>query len=48
MPPDPVDLLLPAGLDGTDALALLESRLRLDVGGARTRDRVLLDSFDGG
>ena len=47
MPPAPVDLLLPAGLDGADALALLESRLRLDVGGARTRDRVLLDSFDG-
>jgi CHAD domain-containing protein len=47
VPPAPVDLLLPAGLDGAEALALLQSRLRLDVGAARTRDRVLLDSFDG-
>ena len=47
MPPAPVDLLLPAPLDRAEALALLESRLRLDAGPARAHDRVLLDSFDG-
>ena len=47
MAPDPVDLIVPAGLDQAAALALLEERLELSAGRARTSDRVLLDSFDG-
>ena len=47
MPPTPTELLLPPALDRAAAVALLAKRLALDVGRARTEDRVLLDSFDG-
>ncbi len=47
MPPEPVDLLLPASFDGSGALAPLGKRLRLEPARERTADRVLLDSFDG-
>jgi CHAD domain-containing protein len=47
VPPSPIDLLLPPALDREGALALLSKRLTLEVGRARTQDRVLLDSFDG-
>ena len=47
MAPDPVDLILPASLDQAAARALLEERLELSPGRPRTRDRTLLDSFDG-
>jgi CHAD domain-containing protein len=43
----PLDLLLPDSGDQDDVLALLSERLQLDVGRARTADRLLLDSFDG-
>ena len=41
----PVELLLPDS--GEAVLAILRDRLEVDVGRARTADRVLLDSFDG-
>ncbi len=47
MPPSPIELLLPPALDRAAAVALLAKRLELEVGRARTEDRVLLDSFDG-
>jgi len=47
VPPSPIELLLPPSLDRGDAIALLSERLALEVGRARTEDRVLLDSFDG-
>ena len=47
MPPPPTELLLPAALDGDEAVALLAGRLRVERGRARTVDRTLLDSFDG-
>ena len=42
----PLDLLLPESGDRAAALALLRERLELEVGRARTADRILLDSFD--
>ena len=47
VPPTPIELLLPPSLDRAAAVALLTERLTLEVGRARTEDRVLLDSFDG-
>ncbi len=47
MPPSALDLLLPASLDRTAAVALFGERLSLDVGAPSTADRVLLDTFDG-
>jgi CHAD domain-containing protein len=47
VPPTPIELLLPPSLDRAAAVALLAERLALEVGRARTEDRVLLDSFDG-
>ena len=47
MPPTPTELLLPPSLDRAGAIALLAERLTLEIGRARTEDRVLLDSFDG-
>jgi hypothetical protein len=41
----PVELLLPDS--GEAVLAILRERLALDVGRARSADRILLDSFDG-
>jgi CHAD domain-containing protein len=46
VPPAPIELLLPPGLDRAATLELLGERLALDVGRAHTEDRVLLDSFD--
>jgi CHAD domain-containing protein len=42
----PTELLLPPALDRAATVALLAKRLKLQVGRARTEDRVLLDSFD--
>jgi CHAD domain-containing protein len=42
-----VDLILPPSLDQAAALALLEERLELSAARARSRDRTLLDTFDG-
>jgi CHAD domain-containing protein len=47
VPPDPVDLSLPPGLDQAAATALLAERLELDAGRPRIHDRTLLDTFDG-
>jgi CHAD domain-containing protein len=47
VPPDPIDLILPSSLDRAAALALLDERLELAHGRARTSDRTLLDTFDG-
>jgi len=47
MTPTPTQLLLPPSLDRAAAVELLAERLALEVGRARTEDRVLLDSFDG-
>ena len=47
MPPSPIELLLPPALDREAAVALLSKRLTLQVGRARTEDRLVLDSFDG-
>ncbi|MEO8686937.1 MAG: CHAD domain-containing protein [Solirubrobacteraceae bacterium] len=47
MPPTPIELLLPPALDRQAAVALLAERLALEVGRARTEDRLVLDSFDG-
>jgi CHAD domain-containing protein len=47
VPPDPVDLILPSSLDRAADLALLEERLAIRRGRARTSDRVVLDTFDG-
>jgi CHAD domain-containing protein len=47
VPPTPIELLLPPSLDRAAVVALLAKRLALEVGRARTEDRVLLDSFDG-
>ena len=46
MPPTPIELLLPPGLDRAAAVALLAKRLKLHVGRPHTEDRVLLDTFD--
>jgi CHAD domain-containing protein len=42
-----LDLLLPDPEDRSGALALLQERLSVQVGREQTRDRTLLDSFDG-
>jgi CHAD domain-containing protein len=47
VPPSPIELLLPPALDRDAAVALLAKRLTLEVGRARTEDRLVLDSFDG-
>jgi len=47
VPPTPTELLLPPALDREAAIALLAKRLTLEVGRARTEDRIVLDSFDG-
>ena len=47
MPTPPIELLLPPALDRDAAVALLAKRLRLEVGRARTEDRLVLDSFAG-
>jgi CHAD domain-containing protein len=46
MPPAPLELELPEDVDEAATLALLGSRLTLDVGRPHTSDRVLLDTFD--
>ena len=46
MTASPTELLLPSALDRAATVTLLGKRLRLQVGRARTEDRVLLDSFD--
>jgi CHAD domain-containing protein len=47
VPPIPLELTLPEGLDQAGAEALLERRLKVEAGTSRSADRVLMDSFDG-
>jgi CHAD domain-containing protein len=47
VPPEPIELILPPSLDPVATVALLGKRLELSPGRASSRDRVLLDSFDG-
>ena len=47
MAPDPIELVLPAGLDPARAVELLGERLTLKAGRACKQDRLLLDTFDG-
>jgi CHAD domain-containing protein len=42
-----LEFVLPASLDDAALVALLADRVEVEVGGPRTLDRVLLDTFDG-